>query len=47
MKRQLSKSDSDKILNILKTRFDQNTKRHPNITWEKVQSKLEQSPEKL
>lgn len=47
MKRQLSKSDSDKILNILKTRFDKNTNRHPNITWEKVQSKLEQSPEKL
>ena len=47
MKRQLSKSDSDKILEILKTRFDKNTNRHPNITWEKVQSKLEQSPEKL
>lgn len=47
MIRQLSKSDSEKILNILKTRFDKNTNRHPNITWEKVQSKLEQSPEKL
>ncbi len=47
MKRQLSKSDSDKILEILKTRFDKNTKRHPNITWEKIQSRLEKSPEKL
>lgn len=47
MKCQLSKSDSDKILEILKTRFDKNTKRHPNITWEKVQSKLEKTPKKL
>lgn len=40
----------DKIVllsKILKSRFDKNPNRHTNIDWQKVQTKLESSPEKL
>ena len=47
MKKQLSKADSDKILEVLKSRFENNTNRHPNTDWITVLAKLEKSPEKL
>ena len=38
---------SEKLLEVLKTRFEKNMKRHPKVDWSKVQSKLESNPEKL
>jgi len=35
------------LLEILKIRFEKNTNRHENLNWAHVQSKLENSPEKL
>jgi hypothetical protein len=35
------------LLNILKTRFEQNMNRHKGLEWPKVQAKLEANPEKL
>lgn len=39
--------EREELLAILKTRFEKNIKRHKNIDWEKVQAKLEASPEKM
>jgi hypothetical protein len=36
-----------KLLDILKTRFDKNIKRHPGIAWTDVQARLEARPAKL
>lgn len=35
------------LLSKLKTRFEQNMNRHQGIDWQKIQEKLEMSPEKL
>ena len=35
------------LLHALQTRFTQNMSRHPGISWDAVQAKLEASPEKL
>ncbi|MDO4229200.1 MAG: DUF4256 domain-containing protein [Capnocytophaga sp.] len=35
------------ILQILKTRFEENMYRHRDLVWAEIQTKLEQSPEKL
>jgi hypothetical protein len=45
--RKLSKTQIDELLTILKTRFENNTNRHQNITWEKVAEKLKANPTKL
>lgn len=37
----------DSFLKILKTRFDHHRNRHPNLSWEKIQQKLEANPSKL
>lgn len=37
----------DQLLEILKTRFEKNPKRHAGIDWSKVQARLEASAEKL
>lgn len=47
MNKQLSSSQQASILAVLKTRFEKNMNRHPGIDWKSVQSRLEQSPEKL
>lgn len=39
--------ERDELLATLKTRFEKNMRRHKNIDWEKVQAKLEASPEKM
>jgi hypothetical protein len=38
---------NEKLLRILKTRFEKNRNRHKGIEWAKVQAKLEANPKKL
>ena len=45
--KQLIAHQSKEILEILKTRFEKNMKRHTAIKWLKVQEKLEANPEKI
>lgn len=46
-KKKLSASQSVELINILKTRFEKNMKRHKGIEWAGVQKKLEGNAEKL
>lgn len=46
-KSQLSPEQQEKLLEILKTRFEKNMNRHNGLEWEKVQAKLETNTEKL
>jgi hypothetical protein len=46
-KKELSTTQSDELLKVLKTRFEKNAELHPKIEWAKVQSKLETNPDKL
>ena len=43
----LSNEHKEKLLDILKTRFEKNMNRHEGINWAKVQAKLEANPDKL
>ncbi len=43
----LSETEQAELLKTLETRFEKNMNRHPGIEWDKIQSKLETSPEKL
>ncbi len=45
--KKLSASQQKELLDILKTRFEKNMKRHKGIDWDKVQAKLEKSSAKL
>ncbi|MEO8174537.1 MAG: DUF4256 domain-containing protein [Sediminibacterium sp.] len=47
MKKKLSTQEQTELLDILKTRFEKNTKRHKGIDWNKVQERLEVHTEKL
>jgi Protein of unknown function (DUF4256) len=47
MKKELSPTQQEELLKILKTRFEQNSNRHKGIEWSKVQAKLEAHAEKL
>jgi hypothetical protein len=46
-KKGLSPDQCEKLLEILKTRFEKNMNRHEGLEWAKVQAKLEAQPEKL
>lgn len=46
-KRELSEEQANVLLAALQHRFEKNMHRHEGLTWNKVQSKLEQHPEKL
>jgi len=46
-KNALSEEQREELIKVLKTRFDDNPKRHPNIEWSKVLTKLEANPGKL
>lgn len=46
-KRKLSPEQQEEILKILKIRFEKNIDRHKELEWAKVQTKLEDNPEKL
>lgn len=46
-KKSLSAQDKKELINLLKARFEKNTGRHKGIEWQKVQSRLEASTDKL
>lgn len=46
-KKKLSESQSETLIDILRTRFEKNINRHKGMKWADVQAKLEASPEKL
>lgn len=46
-KKQLPTAQRGELLDILKTRFEKNSKRHKGIEWNKVQVRLEADPGKL
>jgi hypothetical protein len=46
-KNKLSAEQQEELLLTLQARFEKNMKRHKGLDWEKVQAKLEASPEKL
>lgn len=46
-KKKLPQARHEELLDILKTRFEKNMKRHKGIDWQKVQAKLEAKPEKM
>jgi hypothetical protein len=43
----LSPELATSIIHTLKARFEKNKDRHPDLQWEKIQSRLEASPEKI
>jgi len=47
IKKKLSQEQQNEILNVLKIRFEKYRKRHKDLEWEKVQSKLLTNQEKL
>lgn len=46
-KKKLSPEHNEKLLSILKTRFEKNRHRHEGVEWSKVREKLEANPNKL
>jgi hypothetical protein len=46
-KKKLSAEQTKELLTVLKARFEKNMARHKGLDWDKVQAKLESSPEKL
>ncbi len=46
-KNKMSAEDRDKLLKVLKARFEKNMVRHKGIEWTRVQTKLEAHPAKL
>jgi len=46
-KNKLSAEERDKLLKVLKVRFEKHMNRHKGIEWAKVQAKLEANPGKL
>lgn len=46
-KRKLSHEKSEKVLGILKSRFEKNMNRHKEIEWAEVQARLESNADKL
>lgn len=46
-KKQLTPTELDSLLELLKKRFEKNTHRHKEIDWINVRAKLLESPEKL
>jgi len=43
-KKELLKEESEKLLTILKSRFEKNMNRHNGLEWKKIQEKLEANP---
>lgn len=43
----LSEEESASLLETLKTRFEENKKRHPRLEWQKIEGKLKTNPDKL
>ena len=47
MKMELPVERKEELINLLKSRFEKNKKRHYTLEWEKVRLRLEANPEKL
>jgi hypothetical protein len=47
MSKKLSPEQHEELLSILKVRFEKNMKRHKDLSWAKVQAKLETDPGKM
>jgi len=45
--KKLSPEQREQLLGVLKARFEKNRNRHEGLAWDRVQTKLEASPEKL
>ena len=45
--KELSAKQREDLLKLLKTRFNKNMDRHKGLEWDKIQTKLEDNPEKL
>lgn len=46
-KKQLSATQQDELLKVVKARFEKNKNRHAELEWPKIQAKLEANPSKL
>jgi len=46
-KKELSPGQKENLLNILKTRFEKNMKRHERLEWAVIKAKIDSHPEKL
>jgi hypothetical protein len=46
-KKRLSAEEQDDLLTILEKRFEENSNRHKNLEWSKIETKLKTNPEKL
>jgi hypothetical protein len=46
-KKELSEEQCEKLIEALKTRFENNMNRHKGLNWQEVQAKLEENSEKL
>jgi hypothetical protein len=46
-KKKLSAKETEELLQLLKSRFEKNMKRHKGLDWDKIQEKLESHPAKL
>lgn len=46
-KKELSPEQRERLLSVVKNRFEKNMHRHPGLDWTKIQAKLEANPEKL
>jgi len=44
---ELSQEQSEKLLSLLKNRFDNNNHRHPNMEWANIQTKLDANADKM
>lgn len=45
--KELSAEEQEKLLQVVKVRFEKNSNRHKDIEWSKVQAKLEANPQKM
>src|SRR5581483_949539 len=46
-KKKLPPEQGEKLLKVLKARFEKNMDRHPGLAWAKVRARLDVNPEKL
>jgi uncharacterized protein YpuA (DUF1002 family) len=46
-KNELTSEQKEKLLKVLKTRFEKNMNRHEDLDWDKIQAKLEKNPGKI
>ena len=47
MKKELSQNIAEELIQILKKRFEKNMQRHPKLSWQDIQTKLEANLSKL